>query len=66
VVIADTCAPGWTCDRLHPFDAAVAITHGTGEERRLTTFEVVGASGPERVVGSGELPDHVRALVGGG
>jgi len=65
VVIADTCPPNAVCDRLYPFDAVVAIVHGTGDEQQLTNVEVVGTSGPERAIQSGELPDHVRALVPG-
>ena len=64
IVMDDTCQPSAVCDRMFAFDAAVVVLSPPGAQGPLTSLEVVGRAGPERVLAAaGGIPAHVQTLI---
>lgn len=63
MLVVDSCPPPAICDRAFPFDAYVVLIAPDGSP--IVAFEVVGSSGPERILGLAPdpLPPHVQALI---
>jgi hypothetical protein len=64
VVVDDDCPPTWICDRAYPFSAEVVIVPEPGSVAGSLGFSVVGANGPEQVLGvTSSLPAHVISRI---